>query len=129
MITDAIKAADALLRAVPLLQGSHAQQDYREALELVEYLLENDERHPLIDMLAKKIAEYEDNSAEFTAFRTLWRWPNASICPQPCSCRKRINPPQLRLRQSSATALKLSKLSLPSRRLIERSRTKVTNSS
>lgn len=54
MITDAIKAADALLRAVPLLQGSHAQQDYREALELVEYLLENDERHPLIDMLAKK---------------------------------------------------------------------------
>ena len=56
MITDAIKAADALLRAVPLLQGSGSQQDYREALELVEYLLENDEHHPLIDMLAKKIA-------------------------------------------------------------------------
>ena len=53
---------------MPLLQGSRAQQDYREALELVEYLLENDEHHPLIDMLAKKIAEYEDNSAEFTAF-------------------------------------------------------------
>lgn len=68
MITDAIKAADALLRAVPLLQGSGSQQDYREALELVEYLLENDEHHPLIDMLAKKIAEYEDNGAEFTAF-------------------------------------------------------------
>ena len=68
MITDAIKAVDALLRAVPLLQGSGSQQDYREALELVEYLLENDEHHPLIDMLAKKIAEYEDNGAEFTAF-------------------------------------------------------------
>ncbi len=54
MITDAIKAADALLRAVPLLQGSGSQQDYREALELVEYLLENDEHHPLIDMLAKR---------------------------------------------------------------------------
>lgn len=68
MITDALKATHELLRAIPLLGGSTSPQDYRDALALVEHLLETDERHPLIDVLAAKIAEYEDNSPDFAEF-------------------------------------------------------------
>ncbi|HFI5336348.1 TPA: type II toxin-antitoxin system HigA family antitoxin [Serratia liquefaciens] len=68
MITDALKATHELLRAIPLLGGSTSPQDYRDALALVEHLLETDEHHPLIDVLAAKIVEYEDNSPDFAEF-------------------------------------------------------------
>lgn len=42
--------------------------DYREALALVDYLIENDDENPLIDFLASKIADYEDNSDRFADF-------------------------------------------------------------
>lgn len=71
MITDAAKAIEAtrqLVDAVPFLGGSTSERDYREALALVDYLLENDDENPLIDFLASKIADYEDNSEHFTEF-------------------------------------------------------------
>ncbi|CAI0813186.1 helix-turn-helix domain-containing protein [Serratia ficaria] len=68
MISDAIKATQELLRAVPLLRGSTSQQDYRQALELVEHLLETDEHNPLIDLLAAKIAEFEESGPDFAEF-------------------------------------------------------------
>lgn len=71
MITDAAKAIEAtkqLVAAVPFLGGSTSERDYREALALVDYLIENDDENPLIDFLASKIADYEDNSERFTDF-------------------------------------------------------------
>ena len=58
MITDtakAIKATKELVAAVPFLGGSSSESDYREALALVDYLIENDDENPLIDFLASKM--------------------------------------------------------------------------
>ncbi|AZT39746.1 helix-turn-helix domain-containing protein (plasmid) [Salmonella enterica subsp. enterica serovar Karamoja] len=71
MITDtakAIEATKALVAAVPFLGGSASEKDYRDALALVDYLIENDDENPLIDFLASKIADYEDNSEQFAGF-------------------------------------------------------------
>lgn len=68
MITNAAKAIEAtrqLVAAVPFLGDSASECDYREALALVDYLIENDDENPLIDFLACKIADYEDNSERF----------------------------------------------------------------
>ncbi|EBX8441715.1 helix-turn-helix domain-containing protein [Salmonella enterica subsp. enterica serovar Oranienburg] len=64
----AIEATKALVAAVPFLGGSASEKDYRDALALVDYLIENDDENPLIDFLASKIAEYEDNSEQFAEF-------------------------------------------------------------
>ena len=61
----AVKATRELVNAVPFLGGSDSEDDYREALELVEYLIEED---PLIDFLASRIAEYENNNEKFAEF-------------------------------------------------------------
>ncbi len=55
MITDTAKAIEATkqLVAVPFLGGSSSESDYREAMELVDYLIENDDENPLIDFLAR----------------------------------------------------------------------------
>lgn len=66
--TKAIEATKQLIAAVPLLGGSTSEKDYRDALELVDYLIDNDDENPLIDFLAAKIADYEDNSERFAEF-------------------------------------------------------------
>ncbi|POW57667.1 MULTISPECIES: type II toxin-antitoxin system HigA family antitoxin [Pantoea] len=71
MIADTIKAIEAtkqLVAAVPLLGGSNSEKDYRDALALVDYLIDHDDENPLIDFLAAKIAHYEDNSERFAEF-------------------------------------------------------------
>ena len=71
MIADTIKAIEAtkqLVAAVPLLGGSNSEKDYRDALALVDYLIDPDDENPLIDFLAAKIAHYEDNSERFAEF-------------------------------------------------------------
>ncbi|EIO1224585.1 helix-turn-helix domain-containing protein [Escherichia coli] len=55
----AVKATRELVNAVPFLGGSDSEDDYREALELVEYLIEEDDTNPLIDFLASRIAEFD----------------------------------------------------------------------
>jgi HTH-type transcriptional regulator/antitoxin HigA len=69
MIADALKAAEDLITAVPLLAGSTREKDYLEALELVEYLLLNDPTSPLLDIVSGKIADYENTLPEVIAFR------------------------------------------------------------
>ncbi|MGJ0637907.1 helix-turn-helix domain-containing protein [Xenorhabdus bovienii] len=66
--TKAIQAATALIAAVPFLGNSSSENDYRDALAMVDYLIENDDESPLIDMLAAKIAEYENNNERFAEF-------------------------------------------------------------
>lgn len=68
MIAEAIQASNNLIKAVPLLGGSNSKADYEQALELVEYLIEHQPGHALIDMLADKVAKYEDSAPEFAAF-------------------------------------------------------------
>lgn len=41
MNTEAIRLSNELAEAVPLLAGSSQREDYEEALELVEYLIEH----------------------------------------------------------------------------------------
>ncbi|EOC1318937.1 helix-turn-helix domain-containing protein [Cronobacter turicensis] len=66
--TKAIEATKQLVAAVPLLGGSSSEKDYRHALALVDYLIDHDDESPLIDILAAKIADYEDNSERFAEF-------------------------------------------------------------
>ncbi|EKM0529224.1 helix-turn-helix domain-containing protein [Cronobacter turicensis] len=66
--TKAIEATKQLVAAVPLLGGSSSEKDYRDALALVDYLIDHDDENPLIDFLAAKIADYEDNSERFAEF-------------------------------------------------------------
>ena len=54
----AVKATRELVNAVPFLGGSDSEDDYREALELVEYLIEEDDTNPLIDFLASRIDQH-----------------------------------------------------------------------
>jgi len=71
MIVDTNKAIEAtkqLVAAVPFLGGSVSDKDYRDALALVDYLIDHDDENPLIDFLAAKIADYEDNSERFAEF-------------------------------------------------------------
>lgn len=68
MITEAIQATNDLVKIVPFLGGSTSKKDYEQALELVEYLIEHDPDSPLVDMLADKVARYEDNAPEFAEF-------------------------------------------------------------
>ncbi|EIA0033895.1 helix-turn-helix domain-containing protein [Salmonella enterica] len=66
--TKAIEATKQLVAAVPFLGGSVSDKDYRDALALVDYLIDHDDENPLIDFLAAKIADYEDNSERFAEF-------------------------------------------------------------
>lgn len=71
MIADtakALEATKALVSAVPFLGGSTSEKDYRDALAMVDYLIENDDENPLIDFLAARIADYEENSEKFAEF-------------------------------------------------------------
>ncbi|MCP6618147.1 transcriptional regulator, partial [Klebsiella pneumoniae] len=42
IVADAMKATHALVAAVPLLGEQPSEKDYKDALELVEYLLMNE---------------------------------------------------------------------------------------
>ncbi|EAA7570446.1 TPA: helix-turn-helix domain-containing protein [Salmonella enterica subsp. enterica serovar Havana] len=68
MYGEAIKAAQDLASIVPLLGGSTSRKDYEEAIKMVEYLVEHEPDSPLVDMLAAKIDDYEDNAPEFAEF-------------------------------------------------------------
>lgn len=68
MIAEAIQATNNLVKIVPLLGGSTSKADYEQALELVEYLVEHKPESPLIDILADKVAKYENNAPEYAAF-------------------------------------------------------------
>ncbi|AYA41705.1 helix-turn-helix domain-containing protein [Xenorhabdus nematophila] len=64
----ALQATTALIAAVPFLGSSASEKDYRDALAMVDYLIENHDESPLINILAAKIAEYEDSNKRFAAF-------------------------------------------------------------
>lgn len=69
IVADAIKATHALVAAVPL-SGEHPnEKDYKDALELVEYLLINEPESPLLDIISARISRYEASQPEIVALR------------------------------------------------------------
>lgn len=68
-VEEALKAAEALKRAIPLLVGSTRCEDYDDALRLIEYWLLHDPGNPLLELVAAKIAAYEATLPEVAAFR------------------------------------------------------------
>lgn len=65
---ETIKAANALTKLLPFLSVNPTKEDYHDALDLVEYLIERDPDNPLIDLLTAKIDRYENASPEFAEF-------------------------------------------------------------
>jgi HTH-type transcriptional regulator/antitoxin HigA len=68
-ITHALNATNALVAAVPFLGENSNDQDYNDALKLVEYLLLNDPHNPLVNILATRITAYEETQPELVAFK------------------------------------------------------------
>ncbi|MBD2797915.1 helix-turn-helix domain-containing protein [Xenorhabdus sp. 18] len=66
--TKALEATKVLVAAVPFLGGNTSEEAYQDALAMVDYLIENDDESPLVDFLAAKIAEYENNNERFAEF-------------------------------------------------------------
>ncbi len=71
MIAEAIKVSQQLVNIVPFLGGSVSQADYKEAVELAEYLVEFDPKNPLLDILMAKIEHYENTAPEFAQFNAM----------------------------------------------------------
>ena len=69
IVADAMKATYALVAAVPLLGEHPNEQDYKDALELVEYLLMNEPDSPLLDIVCARISRYEANRPDIVALR------------------------------------------------------------
>ncbi len=69
IVADAMKATHALVAAVPLLGEQPSEKDYKDALELVEYLLMNEPDSPLLDIVCARISRYEANRPEIVALR------------------------------------------------------------
>ncbi|MGY6027358.1 helix-turn-helix domain-containing protein [Phytobacter sp. AG2a] len=65
---DIINTTNHLVSLLPILGGSPLRQDYEDALEMVEYLLEHEPTNPLIEMLSVRIEKYENTAPEFAAF-------------------------------------------------------------
>ncbi|WP_061706820.1 helix-turn-helix domain-containing protein [Pseudenterobacter timonensis] len=69
IVADAIKATHALVAAVPLLGEHPNEKDYKDALELVEYLLMNEPESLLLDIVSSRISRYEASQPEIVALR------------------------------------------------------------
>ncbi|ECJ5866821.1 helix-turn-helix domain-containing protein [Salmonella enterica subsp. salamae] len=67
--TEALKATQALIAAVPLLGDSPSEKDYNNALELVEELLIENPSSPLLDIVCTRITEYERQQPDIQALR------------------------------------------------------------
>lgn len=65
---DVIAATHHLVSLLPILGGSTRREDYDEAMEMIEYLLEHEPDSPLVNLLASRIEEYENSAPEFAAF-------------------------------------------------------------
>lgn len=67
--TEALKATQALIAAVPLLGDNPSDKDYNNALEMVEELLLENPSSPLLDIVCARITEYERQQPDIQALR------------------------------------------------------------
>lgn len=67
-----INAFSKVAKSIPLLSGGHSEAEYKKALELIEYLVnQNDLENPLFEPLTAKITEYENTAPKFKEFNCL----------------------------------------------------------
>ena len=56
------------VRSIPLLGSQPDENEYRNALALIEFLIDSDDiGNPLFELLSLRIAEYEKSAPEFSA--------------------------------------------------------------
>jgi HTH-type transcriptional regulator/antitoxin HigA len=56
------------VRSIPLLGSQPDENEYRNALALIEFLIDSDDTgNPLFELLSLRIAEYEKSAPEFSA--------------------------------------------------------------
>ena len=65
-IADILQAGEKLTAVAPFLAGIQNEEQYTQALELVDHLLLNDPENPLLDLVCAKITAWEE-FAEFNA--------------------------------------------------------------
>ncbi|MCE8002194.1 helix-turn-helix domain-containing protein [Billgrantia ethanolica] len=64
-----IEEAKAVFRAAPFLSRIHCEREYREALEMIDQLIDDfDNNTALIERLTDSIEEWENSTEEFTEF-------------------------------------------------------------
>ena len=63
-----MNAFSLVVKSIPLMGGEHGESEYRDALALIEFMVDRDDLdNPLFEPLAAKIAEYERAAPAFTA--------------------------------------------------------------
>ncbi|ROJ63912.1 transcriptional regulator [Escherichia coli] len=55
----------------PFLAGIQNEEQYTQALELVDHLLLNDPENPLLDLVCAKITAWEESAPEFVEFNAM----------------------------------------------------------
>lgn len=68
IISDILKAGEALTTAAPFLAGIQNAQQHDDALAFVEYLLLNDPTNPLLEIASNSIMVWERTSDEYADF-------------------------------------------------------------
>lgn len=81
-IADILQAGEKLTAVAPFLAGIQNEEQYTQALELVDHLLLNDPENPLLDLVCAKITAWEESAPEFAEFsamaRHAWRYSRDS---------------------------------------------------
>ena len=67
-IADILQAGEKLTAVAPFLAGIQNEEQYTQALELVDHLLLNDPENPLLDLVCAKITAWEESAPEFAEF-------------------------------------------------------------
>ncbi len=80
-IADILQAGEKLTAVAPFLAGIQNEEQYTQALELVDHLLLNDPENPLLKMVCAKITAWEESAPEFAEF-------NAMAQAMPGGCRR-----------------------------------------
>ncbi|EJY9798840.1 helix-turn-helix domain-containing protein [Escherichia albertii] len=70
-IADILQVGEKLTDVAPFLAGIQSEEQYAQALELVDYLLLNDPENPLLDLVCAKITAWEESAPEFAEFNAM----------------------------------------------------------
>lgn len=70
-IADILQAGEKLTVVAPFLAGIQNEEQYTQALELVDHLLLNDPENPLLDLVCAKITAWEESAPEFAEFNAM----------------------------------------------------------
>lgn len=70
-IADILQAGEKLTAVAPFLAGIQNEEQYTQALELVDHLLLNDPENPLLDLACAKITAWEESAPEFAEFNAM----------------------------------------------------------